>query len=67
MILKNSLKEHRKRNNFTQEELGDKVGVSRQTIISIEKYKYKPSMELGLKLAMELKVQVGVLFFLVDQ
>ena len=67
MILKNSLKEHRKRNNFTQEELGDKVGVSRQTIISIEKYKYKPSMELGLKLAMELKVQVGVLFFLADQ
>jgi len=47
--------------------LGDKVGVSRQTIISIEKYKYKPSMELGLKLAMELKVQVGALFFLVDQ
>ena len=67
MNLKNSLKEHRKRNNFTQEELGDKVGVSRQTIISIEKYKYKPSMELGLKLAMELKVQVGALFFLVDQ
>ena len=67
MSLKNSLKEHRKRNNFTQEELGDKVGVSRQTIISIEKYKYKPSMELGLKLAMELKVQVGALFFLVDQ
>lgn len=67
MTLKNSLKEYRKRNNFTQEELGDKVGVSRQTIISIEKYKYKPSMELGLKLAMELKVQVGALFFLVDQ
>ena len=67
MTLKNSLKEYRKRNNFTQEELGDKVGVSRQTIISIEKYKYKPSMELGLKLAMELKVQVGTLFFLVDQ
>ena len=67
MTLKNSLKEYRKRNNFTQEELGDKVGVSRQTIISIEKYKYKPSMELGLKLAMELKVQVGVLFFLADQ
>ena len=67
MTLKNSLKEHRKQHNFTQEELGDKVGVSRPTIISIEKYKYKPSMELGLKLAMELKVQVGTLFFLVDE
>ena len=66
-MLVNRVKDFRKGGGLTQEELANRAGVSRQTIISIEKYKYKPSMELGLKLAMELKVQVGALFFLVDQ
>jgi len=37
MILKNNLKEVRQKKCLTQEELGSSVGVSRQTIISIEK------------------------------
>ena len=38
MILKNNLKEVRQKKGLTQEELGTNVGVSRQTIISIERY-----------------------------
>jgi len=35
---------------MTQEELADKVGVTRQTIIAIEKSKYVPSLELAFKI-----------------
>ena len=55
MILKNNLKEIRQKNGFTQEELGTNVGVSRQTIISIERYRYKPTLELAMKIAKKLK------------
>ncbi len=36
---------------MTQQELADKVGVTRQTIASIEKGKYSPSLELAFKIA----------------
>jgi putative transcriptional regulator len=36
--------------NLTQEELAAKVGVTRQTIIAIEKNKYVPSLELAFKI-----------------
>jgi len=51
MGLKNNLKEIRRKNELTQEELGLSVDVSRQTIISIERYRYKPSLELAMKIA----------------
>jgi len=38
-------------NNMTQETLAEKVGVTRQTIIAIEKNKYVPSLELAFKIA----------------
>lgn len=41
----------RTKKNLTQEELADKVGVSRQTIISIERNNYTPSVLLALKIA----------------
>ncbi|MAP89900.1 MAG: transcriptional regulator [Thiotrichales bacterium] len=63
MILKNILKEVRQKNGFTQEELGANVGVSRQTIISIERYRYKPSLELAMKIANELNVKIEKLFY----
>jgi len=37
--------------DMTQEELADKAGVTRQTIIAIEKNKYVPSLELAFKIA----------------
>ncbi|MBT7036081.1 MAG: helix-turn-helix domain-containing protein, partial [Lentimicrobiaceae bacterium] len=44
-------------------ELGNKVGVSRQTIISIEKYKYKPSLELAMKISLEIGEKIETLFY----
>ena len=38
-------------NEMTQKDLADRVGVSRQTIVSIEKEKYSPSLELAFRIA----------------
>lgn len=64
MELKNSIKKYRQLKGFTQEELAIKSGVSRQTIISIERYRYKPSLELGLKISLALETDINKLFFL---
>ena len=64
MKLKNSIKEKRQKKSLTQQELADLVGVSRQTIISIERYRYKPSLELGLKMAHVLELDINKLFYL---
>jgi putative transcriptional regulator len=47
----NTVREFRKKAGFTQEELADAIGVSRQTIISIERGRYVPSLPLALKIA----------------
>ena len=47
---------------MTQQELARRVGVTRQTIISIEKGKYQPSIELALRLAQALDVSVDQIF-----
>jgi putative transcriptional regulator len=39
------------RDEMTQQELADKVGVTRQTIVAIEKEKYSPSLELAFRIA----------------
>ena len=39
------------RDEMTQKELADRVGVTRQTIIAIEKAKYSPSLELAFRIA----------------
>ena len=63
MILKNNLKEVRQNKGLTQEELGANVGVSRQTITSIERYRYKPTLELAMKLAEKLNIKIEKLFY----
>ena len=64
MTLKNNLKEYRLQKSLSQEQLAESVSVSRQTIISIEKSVYQPSITLALKLAKFLKVRVEDLFYL---
>jgi len=49
--LKNRCKEFREKFNLTQQDLAEKVGVSRQTIISLENGKYKPSIFLAYKIS----------------
>jgi len=49
--MQNTIKVERAILDITQEELAKKIGVSRQTINSIEKNRYVPSTELALKLS----------------
>jgi putative transcriptional regulator len=50
-VIINNVQKLRKEQGVTQEELAEKVGVSRQTIIAIEKGHYTPSVLLSLKIA----------------
>jgi len=63
MELKNNLKEIRQKNELTQQQLASSVDVSRQTIISIERYRYKPSLELAMKIAIKLDINTEKLFY----
>lgn len=47
---------------MTQEQLAEKVGVTRQTIIAIEKGNYSPSLELAFKIAMVFGAKVEDVF-----
>ncbi len=49
--MKNKLEELRKERGIKQEELAKILGVSRQTVISIEKGKYNPSINLAFKIS----------------
>ena len=51
MNIGNKISELRKKNNYTQEELAEKLNVSRQTISSIETGKYNPSLELAFAIS----------------
>jgi len=62
--MKNKIRELRKELGFRQEDLADKLGVTRQTINAIENNKYNPTLELAIKLAKLLKVSVEELFLI---
>lgn len=64
MIIQNKVKQYRIEKNITQEELAEVLGVSRQTVIAIEKGNYTPSLMLGLQLAEYFKTEVKDLFSL---
>lgn len=49
-------------NEMTQEQLAEKVGVTRQTIIAIESAKYAPSLELAFKIALVFGVPLEDVF-----
>jgi putative transcriptional regulator len=49
-------------NEMTQQELAEKIGASRQTIIAIEAGKYSPSLELAFRIADAFGVTIGEVF-----
>jgi putative transcriptional regulator len=53
-------------NEMTQEQLAEKIGVTRQTIVSIEKGKYFPSLELAFLIALAFNTKLEEVFFLED-
>ena len=61
-ILHNQIPEYRQKKGLTQEGLATLADVSRQTIISIEKGNYVPSLELALTFSSIFKVSVEELF-----
>ncbi len=60
--MKNILRIERAKLNITQQELADKVGVSRQTINSIEAERYVPSTVLAIKISKVFKISVNEIF-----
>ena len=60
--MENRLEEFRTQHSWTQQELADRVGVSRQTIISLERGRYNPSIQLAFRLARQFGVKIEDLF-----
>ncbi|MFH1031179.1 MAG: helix-turn-helix transcriptional regulator [Chloroflexota bacterium] len=60
--MKNKLKVYRAMNDLTQESLAQKLGVTRQTIVSIENEKYDPSIGLAFKIARLFKIKIEDVF-----
>ena len=63
-LIKNQVYELRTKSNITQEILAGAVGVTRQTIIAIEKENYTPSVTLALKIAKFFKKSLEEVFHL---
>lgn len=61
-LITNRIREIREKRGLTQIDLGDAVGVSRQTIISLEKGSYNPSLELAFKIAEVLDMTITDVF-----
>lgn len=60
--MKNKLEEFRKRRGIRQEELADALGVSRQTIGSLENGRYNPSILLAFKIARYFETTIEEIF-----
>ncbi len=60
--MKNRIKELRTKFNITQEELAQRAGVRRETIVFLEQGKYNPSLMLARKVAEALKTRIDELF-----
>ncbi|GEK35637.1 helix-turn-helix transcriptional regulator [Kurthia sibirica] len=60
--MENNIKKLRQEQGYTQEELAGKMAVSRQTIISLEKGIYNPSLSLAFKLAIGFNCSIETIF-----
>ena len=60
--MKNQLEELRRQRAIRQEDLAQALGVSRQTVISLEKGKYNPSLALAFKLARYFGLPIEAIF-----
>lgn len=61
-MVQNRIKVLRAERDWTQSDLAEKASISRQAIISIEKYKYTPSLELAFKIAKVFNVSIDEVF-----
>jgi putative transcriptional regulator len=63
-MIKNNMRVLRAGKNITQEELAEKVGATRQTILAIENCKYSPSLKLAFDIAQAFGVSLEQVFYL---
>ena len=63
LVLKDKLKEVRSKKNLSQQDLADMVGVSRNTISSLETGQYEPTAKLAYILCVALEMKFEELFF----
>lgn len=61
-MIQNRIKVLRAERDWTQADLAEKTGISRQAVISIEKYKYTPSLELAFKIANVFDISINKVF-----
>ncbi|MFV5630393.1 helix-turn-helix transcriptional regulator [Acinetobacter oleivorans] len=60
--MKNIVPELRGKHNLSQQQLAELLGVSRQTILAIEKGRYNPSLELAFKISRVFDLTIEVIF-----
>lgn len=60
--MKNKIKVFRAMHDLTQEDLANAIGVTRQTILAIEKGKYVPSLDLAFRIARRFSVNIEDVF-----
>ncbi len=60
--MRNKIKVYRAMHDLTQEDLAQAIGVTRQTILAIEKGKYVPSLDLAFRIARRFNVSVEDVF-----
>jgi putative transcriptional regulator len=60
--MKNKIKVYRAMHDLTQEDLARAIGVTRQTILAIEKERYVPSLDLAFRIARHFKVNIEEIF-----
>ncbi len=65
--MENKIRELRRAAGLRQEDLAERLGVTRQTIIAIENDKYDPSLGLAIRLARLLRTSVEELFHLPEE
>lgn len=65
--IKSRLAFFRADHGLTQQELADAIGVTRATIIAIEKENYNPSLELSFRLARYFKVDIHSIFYVQEE
>lgn len=63
-VLKNRVRELRERLGMRQSDLAEAVGVTRQTILAIEKERLNPSVSIGLRISRALREPVDYVFYL---
>ncbi|MGH8481293.1 MAG: helix-turn-helix transcriptional regulator [Nevskiaceae bacterium] len=61
--MNNNIRDRRAERGWTQQDLADRLGVSRQTVIAVEGGRYDPSLPLAFKIARQFRSRIEDIFF----